>query len=230
MINYVEVKKDKMFKKHVLLLAGIASLITVCLVLIGLDHSVFKFNNAKTVMMDSQEQKNKEKSAAVSNNQVNKTASTSFNSNYKLEIRNIKKADYNKTFEPGMDELWIVYPYGIEKKLISPVLFGSQSSYKPNAVTNIGDLTVSSDRTRIYFYSSLGVDCATIYKFDLLTNTLDPLCFGEFHGLVTEGKYKDDLKVYERFSGTDQYVWKYVLLDDNGKQVGTWEPDNNNTN
>ena len=216
-----------MFRKYTLLCAGIASLVIVCLVVVGLTDFRFKSNSPKTVMTDSQEQKIQNKSTAVSNNQVDKIVLTPFSPNYKLEIKNIKKADYNKTFEPGMDELWIIYPDSTKRKLISPVPFGSQSSYKSNAVTNIAGLTVSLDRTKIYFDSSLGMDCATIYKFDLLTNTLNSICFGEFHGIVTEGKYKDDLKVYERFAGTDHFVWEYVLLDDSGKQVGTWEPDNN---
>jgi hypothetical protein len=90
------------------------------------------------------------------------------------------------------------------------------------------------DKTKIYFASTLGQDCTTIYKLDLLTNTLNSICFGEFHGIVTEGKYKGDLKIYERLSGTRENgyenVWKYVLLDDSGKQVGIWTPNCNNTN
>jgi hypothetical protein len=221
MISYMGVK-NKMFKKNPLLWVVIISLIITCLIMLGFTSSVFKQNSKKTVMTGSQEQ-NVQNKSTILNNQ--------FDTNYKLEVKNIKKAD--DKFVPGMDELWITYSDGTKKKLISPVPFGSQASYKENAVTDIENLTISLDKTKIFFASSLGQDCATIYKFDLRTNTLKSICFGELYGIVTEGKYKGNLKVYERFPGTSEnpeFIRKYVLLDDSGKQIGTWTPDNNSTN
>lgn len=146
-----------------------------------------------------------------------------FDTNYKLEVKTIKKA-VNDT--PRMDELWIIYSDGSKERLITPVPFDHQQNAL-NPVTDIQHLTVSLDRKKIYFDSQLGADCCTVYVYNLSAKTINSVAFGILYGIVTKGENKGALKVYQRIPGTDHFVWEYVLLNDSGKELGKWTPDSN---
>lgn len=193
-----------MSKKNKLI---ISALLVICL--IGINFFIFR----KTA-------------ANVQNKKAKEKFVKGFTPNYKLEIKTIKKGTEGGMYIPPMDELWIVYSNGTKEKLISPVSFGNSNNIK-NPVTDIINLTTSIDKEKIFFNSQIAKDCLTVYVYDLPARTINFIAFGDLYGVVPDGEYKGSLKVYKRFSEGDAFEWKYVLLNADGKQIGTWKPDEN---
>ena len=164
--------------------------------------------------------------ANVQNKKIKEKSVKRFAPNYKLEIKTIKNGTEGDMYIPPMDELWIVYSNGTKEKLISPVPFGNSNNIE-NPVTDIINLTTSIDKKKIFFNSQLGMDCLTVYVYDLPTRTINSIAFGTLYGVVPDGEYKGSLKIYKRFLEGDVFEWKYVLLNADGKQIGTWKPDKN---